>query len=525
MARSTRSSGTACYDPVSVSDWEELAAASSAVELRRLVSKFSVRVRSGASLDTVRNQLARLFPVVPLTAFQSPSVRSFVSALQQSGGIATSRRVHSVAEQGTAQRRVHLSIQRSSAQPAPSRRSQNGTFGTAAVQIPCAAPSPEASTAPVRVPCAGSDIQNQMSSPGLRSASQPALAGQQACTLPPSTALGRTAVAVQDARAADEPSANLTLQTAAVSSQSQQQPGRLLAPSPPPVAAAAADGRPYIAAATVSPASATSTALLPDLLSALSALQQQQVALQQQQSQVASQLTAMTRIVQQLQGTTEPTRGAARSTEAQADVPAATHVNSVTARAPVEPAAAQAVASTGHQQDCPPAQAPSRQAGRDLVFVGLPVPPVIAGRSCFPAHRAVLHFCASQLRIDLRPQDITVRQVFGRIGSRSVVVVRFRSSFVVNSIIVAKSVLLDGRSPVSIEFSRSAAVRHQHSTLRQQRRSAADQHGQEGGAAPSSCQDATVPAILPLHASDQPSPASMPACRSDTPTAAPLPGR
>lgn len=353
MARSTRSSGFACYDPVSVSDWEELAAASSVVDLRRLVSKFNVRVRSGASLDTVRNQLARLFPLVPLTAFHSPSVRSFVCALQQSGGIATSRSVHSVAEQGTAQRRVHLSNQRSSAQPASSRRSQNRTFGTTAVQIPCAAPSREASAAPVRVPCAGSDIQNQMSSPRLRSASQPAPAGQQTCTLPPSTALGRTAAAVQDARAAGEPAASLTPQTAAVSPQSQQQPGRLLAPSLPQVAAAAAGGMPSLAAATVSPVSATT--LLPDLLSALSALQQQQVALQQQQLQVASQLTAMTRIVQQLQGTTEPTSGAARSTEAQADVPAATHVNSVTARAPVEPAAAQAVASAGHRQDCPPA--------------------------------------------------------------------------------------------------------------------------------------------------------------------------
>lgn len=523
MARSTRSSGIACCDPVSVSDWEELAAASSVVDLRRLVSKFNVRVRSGASLDTVRNQLARLFPLVPLIAFQSPSVRSFVRALQQSGGIATSRSVHSVAEQGTAQRRAHLSNQRSFAQPASSRRSQNTTFGTTAVQIPCAAPSPKASAAPVRVLCAGNEFQTQMSSPGLRSASQPASAGQQACMLPPSTALGRTAAAVQDARAAGEPAASLTPQTAAVSSQSQQQPGRLLANSVPQVAAAAAVGMPSVAAAAVSPVSAA--ALLPDLLSALCALQQQQVALQQQQLQVASQLTAMTRIVQQLQGVTEPARGAARSTEAQADVPVATHVNSMTARVPVEPATAQAVAFTGHEQDCPPTQAPSRQTGRDLVFVGLPVPPVIAGRSCFPAHRAVLHFCASQLRIDLRPQDVTVRQVFGRIGGRSVVVVRFRSSFVVNSIIVAKSVLLDGRSPVSIEFSRSAAVRHQHSSLRQRRRSVADQHEQEGGAAPSSCQAESVQANLPLHAPDQPSPASVPACHSAAPTAAPLPGR
>ena len=55
-----------------------------------------------------------------------------------------------------------------------------------------------------------------------------------------------------------------------------------------------------------------------------------------------------------------------------------------------------------------------------------------------------------------------MRQVFGRTGSRSVVLVRFRSSYVVNSIITAKSVLLDGRSPVSIEFSRSSALRQEH---------------------------------------------------------------
>lgn len=330
--------------------------------------------------------------------------------------------------------------------------------------------------------------------------------------MPSGAAPERNAVAVQEPRAAGEQAAVSAQRTTAVSSQSLQRPSRLLASSPQVAAAAAS-----------SPPPTASTALLPSLLSALSALQQQQTALQQQQVQVASQITTLTCIVQQLQDAAEPTHGAAGSTEAQTDVPAATGANLVPASAPVEPAPARPIASIGGQQGCPPTHASSRKAGSDLVFVGLPLPPIIAGRSYMPAHRAVLHFCESQLRIDLRPQDITVRQVFGRIGKRTVVVVRFRSSYVVNSIIVAKSVLLDGRSPVSIEISRPAAVRQEHSVLRQQRRSAAGRHEQERGEASPSSQAESSQANLPLSASSQPPPVSMPVRRLDTPIAASLP--
>ena len=172
---------------------------------------------------------------------------------------------------------------------------------------------------------------------------------------------------------------------------------------------------------------------------------------------------------------------------------------------------------------------PSSHAGRDLIFVGLPLPPVITGRAYMPAVRAVFQFCSLQLRVDVRPQDICVRQVFGRTGSRSVVLVRFRSSYVVNSIITAKSVLLDGRLPASIEFSRSSALRQEHSALRRQRRRrpAGGQHVQSASpshAVPSQVSQPLLPAVS-VHSRPQSSPTAMPACRSEAAAAAPLPDR
>ncbi len=175
----------------------------------------------------------------------------------------------------------------------------------------------------------------------------------------------------------------------------------------------------------------------------------------------------------------------------------------------------------GHQS-CTLAHAPSNVAGRDLIFAGLPLPPVIGGRTYMPALRAVIHFCSVQLRIDMRPQDICLRQVFGRTGSRSVVVVRIRNSYVVNSIITAKSVLLDGRSPVSIEFSRSSALRQEHSTLRRQRRrSAGGQHGRSASS-PSHAVSSQVPPVA-VQSPSQHSPVAAPACRSETAAVAPQP--
>lgn len=517
MARLTRSHGNACFDPVSIADWEELAAADSVVDLRRLVSKWNVKARLGAPLDTVRTQLIRLMPVVPLTAFRSASARSAVAALLLSAGVIASRSVQSVAGQRSVRQRADLSDLRSYAQSAQSRRPRQSASETD--PAPRAVPSSGAVSAPARVQRAGTDAQSQSQ---MRRASRPpsrlAPAGQHGSMAPPEAASERSAAAVQDSRVVDVQAPGTTV----ASSQSQQQPGRNVV-SLPQGSAAAACGTPPAAVATSSPPPAATAALLPSLLSALSALQQQQSALQQQQVQVASQLTALTHIVQQLQDAPEPAHGAAGSTEANANVPAATGTASVPAAAPVDPAPAQADASIGGQQGCPPAHAPGRKAGSDLVFLGLPLPPVIAGRSYMPAHRAVLRFCKSQLRIDLRPQDITVRQVFGRMGKRSVVVVRFRSNFVVNSIIVAKSVLLDGSCPVSIEFSRPAAVRQGHSALRQQRRSAVDRHEQEAGGAPSPSQAESSQANLPQSASDQPAPASIPVCRRDTSAAASLP--
>lgn len=519
MARLTRSSGNACFDPVSIADWEELAAADSVVDLRRLVSKWNVKARPNAPLDTVRVQLIRLMPVVPLTAFRSTSARSAVAALLMSAGVVASRSVQSVAEQSSVRQRAHLSDLRSYAQSAQSRRPWQGTSETDPAPLSRAVPSSGAVSAPDRVQRAGIDVQNQSQ---MRRASRPASrlapAGQHGSMAPAEAASERNAAAVQDSRVADVQAPRINV----ASSQSQQQTGRPVV-SLPQGSAAAACGTPPAPVATSSPPPAATAALLPSLLSALSALQQQQSALQQQQVQVASQLTTLTHIVQQLQDAPEPAHGAAGSTEVNANVPAATGTASVPAAAPVDPAPAQPDASTGGQQGCPPAHAPGRKAGSDLVFVGLPLPPVIAGRSYMPAHRAVLRFCESQLRIDLRPQDITVRQVFGRMGKRSVVVVRFRSNFVVNSIIVAKSVLLDGSCPVSIEFSRPAAVRQGHSALRQQRRSAVDRPEQEAGGAPSSSQAESSQANLPLSASDQPAPASIPVCRRDTSAAASLP--
>ncbi len=522
MSRFTRSSGNACIDPVSISDWEELAAADSVVDLRRLVSKWNIKTRPGAPIGTVRKQLIRLMPVVPLTAFRSTSARSAVAALLLSAGIVASQKGQSVAGHGSVRQSAHLSNLRSSAQPAQSRRPQQSLSETDPAPVVCAAPSSGTVSAPVRVQCAVTDSQNQnqMGSTS-RLAPQPALAGQSGPSVPSGAASGRTVTAVQEARVAGAQSSGSAPRITATSFQPQQQPGRPA--SIPQVAAAAADGTLPAAAATPSPPPAASSAVLPSLLSALSALQQQQSALQQQQVQVASQLTELTHIVQQLQDTAETAHGAAGSTEVHTNVPTAPGADSVPATAPVDSAPAAPGASTGGQQGCPPAHAPSRKAGSDLVFVGLPLPPVIAGRSYMPAHRAVLHFCESQLRIDMRPQDITVRQVFGRIGKRSVVVVRFRSSYVVNSIIVAKSVLLDGRSPVSIEFSRPAAVRQSHSELRQQRRSAVGQFEQELGGAPPSSQAESSQANLPLSASDQPPPASVPVRRPVTPAAASLP--
>ena len=174
------------------------------------------------------------------------------------------------------------------------------------------------------------------------------------------------------------------------------------------------------------------------------------------------------------------------------------------------------------------AHAPSRKAGRDLVFVGLPLPPVIAGRSYMPAHRAVLHFCSSQLRIDMRPQDLSVRSMYGRTGARSAVVVRIHSMYVVNSIITAKSVLLDGRCPISVEFSHSTALRHERGEMRQQRRSQRGQQ-QHGGGMPLSTATDTAQVSIPVETaaiatpSSQHSPVPLPRCRSETVAAAPQP--
>jgi hypothetical protein len=154
---------------------------------------------------------------------------------------------------------------------------------------------------------------------------------------------------------------------------------------------------------------------------------------------------------------------------------------------------------------------------RQSLWLGQIGPPPVCksmsmSMSYMPAVRAVFHFCSLQLRVDVRPQDICVRQVFGRTGSRSVVLVRFRSSYVVNSIITAKSVLLDGRSPVSIEFSRSSALRQEHSALRRQRRRrpAGGQHVQSASpshAVPSQVSQPLLPAVS-VHSRPQSPPRS-----------------
>jgi hypothetical protein len=515
MARHTRSSGVACDDPCAISDWEQLVAASEVSELRPLVSRYSIVVRPGATLDTVRQQLARVFPVVSLRLLSCQHVRTRVSALLESssaargvqsagGSIASHSAAVRPAQPSTAPHRLHLTSQRASMRSTRATASQSGRFGVTAAQTPCAAlSSPTSASAGQQR--ADASPQAQMSTPRLRSASQPAPAGQQSCIARFGAVSTGNAPVVPDARAHDRQTAFQASQTPASASQprqhARQQPAR---PSQGTSTATTgsrshSDRVPIDRAATPSVPFASADALLPDALSALDALQQQHALVTQQQTEVASRLSALTRIVQRLQAAAELASTAAGSAEAHADAPAAT----VSCRTPspatasAEPAVALPSASVAGHQGCTLAHAPSSHAGHDLVFAGLPLPPVIAGRTYMPALRAVLSFCSMQLRVDIRPQDICLRQVFGRTGSRSVVLVRIRSGYVVKSIITAKSVLLDGRSPVSIEFSRSAALRQEHSMLRRQRRqSAGGQHGQS--ASPSHAVPSQVgPSLLP----------------------------
>jgi hypothetical protein len=548
MVRHTRSSGVTCDDPC-IADWEQLAAASEVSELRPLVSRYSVVVHRGSTLDTVRQQLARVFPVVSVRSFRSQAVRSCVSALLESsraayglhsvgGSIASPCAAARPAELSTVTQRVHLTSQRASMRSARSVASQRGASGMTAAQTSCAAQSCPTPATLARQQRADAASQAQMSSPGLRSASQPAPAGHQTCTVRSGTFPAGAAPVVPDSRAHDRRTASLTALRRATASQPQQQarqqPARPSQDTSPemigPRLGGSDRGLVDRAVTASAPSTTVPATLLSDTRASLDALQQQHTSLAQQQAEVASHLSVLTRILQRLQDAPELASAAAGSAEAHADAPAAT--TSCQTPTPVTASAGPAVALPpapvdGHQ-GCTLAHAPSSHAGRDLVFVGLPMPPVIAGRAYMPAVRAVFQFCSSQLRVDMRPQDLTVRQVFGRTGSRSVVLVRFRSSYVVNSIITAKSVLLDGRSPVGIEFSRSAALRREHSALRRQRRRpAGGQHVQSASpphAVPSQVSQSLLPAVS-AHSPPQSSPVAVPACRSETYAAAPLPDR
>ena len=409
-----------------------------------------------------------------------------------------------------------------------------------AAQTSCAVQSSPTSATPLAAQQrADAASQAQMSSPRLRSASQPASAGHQSCTVRSGTFPARAAPVVPDVWAHDRQTALQTALMRASASQPQQQarqqPARPSQDTSPELIGAPSGGsdraRVDRAVTASVPSAAVSDTLLSDARSALDALQQQHASLVQQQAEVASHLSVLTRAVQRIQGAPEPASAAAGSTPAHADAPAATMScrTPAPATASAGPAAALPTDPADGHQGCTSAHAPSSHAGRDLIFVGLPLPPVITGRAYMPAVRAVFQFCSLQLRVDVRPQDICVRQVFGRTGSRSVVLVRFRSSYVVNSIITAKSVLLDGRSPVSIEFSRSSALRQEHSALRRQRRRrpAGGQHVQSASpshAVPSQVSQPLLPAVS-VHSRPQSSPTAMPACRSEAAAAAPLPDR
>ena len=549
MARHTRSSGVACDDSGAIADWEQLVAASEVSELRPLVSRYSIVVRHGATLDTVRQQLVRVFPVVSVRSFRSQDVRARVSALLESigaahglqsvgGSIASPCAAARPAELSTATQRVHLTSQSVPVRSARSIASQRGAFGMTAAQTSCAVQSSPTSAAPAAQQRADAASQAQMSSPRQRSASQPASAGRQSCTVRSGTCPARAAPVVPDAWAHDRQTAFQTALMRATASQPQQQatqqparPSQDTSPDTIGGPSGGSDRARVDRAVTASvPSAAVPDTLLSDARSALDALQQQHASLVQQQAEVASHLSVLTRAVQRLQDAPEPASAAAGATLAHADAPTAT----VSCRPPAPattsagPAVALPTAPADVDQGCTLAHAPSSHAGRDLIFVGLPLPPVITGRAYMPAVRAVFQFCSWQLRVDVRPQDICVRQVFGRTGSRSVVLVRFRSSYVVNSIITAKSVLLDGRSPVSIEFSRSSALRQEHSALRRQRRRpAGGQHVQSASpshAAPSQVSQPLLPAVS-VHSLPQSSPTAMPACRSEAAAAAPLPDR
>ena len=375
-----------------------------------------------------------------------------------------------------------------------------------------------------------------MSRPQLHVASQPAPAGLQACTVRSGVLPAGHAPAVPEPRAHDRQTAMQASQTPASASQPRRQ-----ARQPPArpsqgtsthatVSRSGSDRAPIDRDATPSVSCAPSAALLSDACSALVALQQQHALLVAQQSAVDAHLSALTRVVQRLQDAPELASAAAGSAEAHADAPAATATcpSPSPATASAGPADALPSAPAVGHQGCTLAHAPGSHAGRDLVFVGLPLPPVIAGCTYMPALRAVFQFCSEQLRVDIRPQDMCLRQVFGRTGSRSVVLVRIRSSYVVDSIITAKSVLLDGRSPVSIEFSRSSALRQEHSSLRRQRRRPAD--GQQGlSASPTHAAPCQVgPSLLPAvtaHSIPQRSPVAVPAGRSEPDAVAPQPDR
>lgn len=547
MARRTRSSGVVSDDTSSIRDWEELAAASAVSELRRLVSRYSIRVRPGAALVTVQRQLARVFPVVSLSLFRSAATRAFVSATLESiwaathvvhstvGSIAVRGGTKRPAQHTTGHARVHLVSHASSAQLPRPRRPLHSSSGMAPAQTPCAARPPGVAAAAVAARLASADAQAQMSSPPLHLGSQSVLAGQPvlASNVGP---LATGAAAVPESRALDAQTPDATPELLSESSQPQLQRLQLIAPalqgdSPVGQSMGSPIG-PTDGTAIAFPRAAPLDALMSQMHATLSNLQQHRACLLQQEVEVASQIASLTRCVQQMQSESQTSPPAAGPAEPDAAAPAARRASpsSPLASTPVEPAAAPAAASTERHQSPGLVHAPSRKAGRDLVFVGLPLPPVIAGRSYMPAHRAVLRFCSSQLRIDLRPQDLSVRSMYGRSGARTTVVVRVHSMYVVNSIITAKSVLLDGRCPISVEFSQSSAVRHERGGVRQHCRSQRGRQQHAGGTPPPAAANAaqvssSVQTAAIATPSSQHSPVARPACHPETAAAAPQPDR
>lgn len=94
----TRSQAGSAPSPAVLADWTSLARSSTLADLHRggLIKKYNIVVRPTARHDTVRRQILRFLPEVPLTAFPDSSVRAsvthFLSTMNLKSASTTNRR-------------------------------------------------------------------------------------------------------------------------------------------------------------------------------------------------------------------------------------------------------------------------------------------------------------------------------------------------------------------------------------------------------------------------------------------------